>query len=329
MKTEYLQFTDDDLELAARLINDGQLVAFPTETVYGLGANALDEKAVESIFVAKGRPQDNPLIVHVANTSDIEKVAVLNDDAQKIIENLMPSSLTIVLKKLPIVPNCVTAGLDTVAVRMPKLQSARMFIEKCGVPIAAPSANTSTRPSPTNWQTVRDDLDGKISAVLCGEQCEVGIESTVLDLTGDTPLILRPGVVTANQIGKVLNKKVKVLSDTNAKVNSPGVRYKHYAPSCEVILNLDGDREKIEAHYKKQIELGKNPILLVSDIDQWKDHCVYSLGKTDVAVANRLYDALRFAEKRNDYIIIVFDRSGELADSILNRLTKASGGNIL
>ncbi|MEG2015194.1 MAG: L-threonylcarbamoyladenylate synthase, partial [Clostridia bacterium] len=213
METKLLDFTTENLALAGQIIKDGGLVAFPTETVYGLGANALDEEAVKSIFIAKGRPSDNPLIVHIANKEDIYKVArTVSKDAQKIIDDVMPNSITIVLPKKDTVPDIVTAGMDTVGIRMPKSLEARLFITACNTPIAAPSANTSSRPSPTNYSDVYEDMSGKISAILMGEPCQVGIESTVLDLTGDEPLILRPGIITASYLSNVLGKTVKVLT---------------------------------------------------------------------------------------------------------------------
>ena len=231
MITQYLQPTTEGFTRAGELIRQGQLVAFPTETVYGLGANAFDVKAVRSTFAAKGRPSDNPLIVHVYCKEQIYQVARrVTPDAEKIIDSLMPASITIVLPKRDVIDDCITAGLDTVAIRMPKSAEARAFLEACNVPVTAPSANASGRPSPTTWQRVKDDMDGKIAAVLCGQPCEVGIESTVLDLSSDIPLVLRPGVVTPQQIEQILGKPVTVVTDPKAKVNSPGVRYKHTRP---------------------------------------------------------------------------------------------------
>ncbi len=172
METKFLRFNQEDLSLAGELIRKGELVAFPTETVYGLGSNALDENAVRSTYVAKGRPSDNPLIVHVWDKAQICEIAkYVTPDAEKIIDCLMPESITIVLPKKDIIPDCVTAALPTVAIRMPKSREAREFLRYCNVPVAAPSANTSSRPSPTTWQAVKEDMDGKISAILCGSAC--------------------------------------------------------------------------------------------------------------------------------------------------------------
>ena len=311
-------------------MRNGQLVAFPTETVYGLGANAFDENAVKSVFVAKGRPSDNPLIVHVANKGQISSVCKpLSPLAEDIVDAFMPGSLTVVLPKLDVVPSVVTAGLDTVAVRMPVSQEARDFISACGVPVAAPSANTSTRPSPTTWQAVAEDMDGKIAAILKGSPCAVGIESTVLDLTGNVPRILRPGIVTPSQIKERTGVFVTVVTNPKEKVNSPGVKYKHYAPRCPMVLNLDGDVDKLTDFYDQLKRQGKNPVLLVQRPSLFPDCAVYPLGETDEEVARNAFAALRACEKNYDYIIASFCGTSEVAFSVLNRLTKSAGQNIL
>lgn len=331
MQTQLLQFDKQQLIKAGKIIQQGGLVAFPTETVYGLGANALNYNAVASTYVAKGRPSDNPLIVHVWCKEQIFEVASrVSDMAQKVIEELMPNSLTIVLpKKQGVVADNVTAGLDTVAIRMPLSTQARQFLEYCQVPVSAPSANTSTRPSPTSWQAVYEDMNGRIDAIMCGEQCDVGIESTVLDLTTDTPRILRPGIVTPEQIESVLGTEVVVVTNPKEKVNSPGVRYKHYAPSCEMVLNLDGDKQKLCDFYDEQTSLGKKAVLLVGDTTQYGNRNCYPLGSTDREVAHNLFDALRTCEKQYDIIIASYTGSGQVADSILNRMTKSCGGRLL
>ena len=330
METHLLQFNQQDLHLAGQYIQQGKLVAFPTETVYGLGANALDKDAVQGIFAAKGRPSDNPLIVHVANTSQISQVAYCDgEDVQKIINAFMPGSLTVVLPKRDVVSTVVTAGLDTVAVRMPNSKQALDFLSYCQVPVAAPSANTSTRPSPTNWQTVAEDLNGKVDAILCGDDCAVGIESTVLDMTQPIPTVLRPGYVTPSQIAKVLGKPVKVVTNPKEKVNSPGVKYKHYAPSCEMVLNTDGDVEKIIAFYDAEAAKGKKVVILAQQTEAFGNRNVMPLGQTDQQVAQGLFANLRKCEKDFDLIIASYTSNTELADSILNRLTKSAGQKIL
>ena len=330
IQTKLLNFTDEHLALAGELIRQGQLVAFPTETVYGLGANALDEGAVLSTFTAKGRPNDNPLIVHIYDKKQIWDIArEVSDDAQKIIEQIMPASITIVLPKKTTISNAITAGLDTVAIRMPKSLEARKFLAACQVPVTAPSANTSSRPSPTTWQRVEEDMQGKISAILCGEPCQVGIESTVLDLSHDEPLILRPGVVTPEQISQVLGKSVRVLTNPTEKVNSPGVKYKHYAPKVPMALDLTGNVDKLCAHYDTLVSQGHNPVLLVEDVTAFGNRNVHPIGSTDEQVAQNLFENLRILEKSYTHIIASYTSTTSFAKSILNRLTRSASNNII
>ena len=330
MQTKLLNFTDEHLALAGQLIRQGQLVAFPTETVYGLGANAFDEDAVKSTFVAKGRPSDNPLIVHIYDKSQVYEIAsVVSEDAQKIIDQIMPDSITIVLPKKANISHAITAGLDTVAIRMPKSAEARKFLEACQVPVTAPSANTSSRPSPTTWQRVAEDMDGKISAILCGAPCQVGIESTVLDLTHDEPLILRPGIVTPEQIEAVLGKPVRVLTNPKEKVNSPGVKYKHYAPKVPMALDLSGDTTKLCNYYDNLVAQGLNPVLLVEDVSAFGTRNVHPIGTTDEQVAQNLFENLRILEQSYNYIIASYTSKTSFAESILNRLTRSASNNII
>ena len=330
MQTKLLNFTDEHLQLAGELIRQGKLVAFPTETVYGLGANAFDEQAVLSTFTAKGRPSDNPLIVHIYDKSQVWQIArEVSADAQKIIDQIMPASITIVLPKRANVSDAITAGLDTVAIRMPKSAEARRFLEACQVPVTAPSANTSSRPSPTTWQRVAEDMDGKISAILCGEPCQVGIESTVLDLTHNEPLILRPGVVTPEQIESVLGKPVRVLTNPKEKVNSPGVKYKHYAPKVPMALDLSGDTAKLCNYYDTLVKQGLNPVLLVEDVSAFGTRNVHPIGTTDEQVAQNLFENLRILEQSYNYIIASYTSKTSFATSILNRLTRSASNNII
>ena len=330
MQTKLLNFTDEHLQLAGELIRQGKLVAFPTETVYGLGANAFDEQAVLSTFTAKGRPSDNPLIVHIYDKSQVWQIArEVSADAQKIIDQIMPASITIVLPKRANISDAITAGLDTVAIRMPKSAEARRFLEACQVPVTAPSANTSSRPSPTTWQRVAEDMDGKISAILCGEPCQVGIESTVLDLTHDEPLILRPGVVTPEQIESVLGKPVRVLTNPKEKVNSPGVKYKHYAPKVPMALDLSGDTAKLCSYYDSLVKQGLNPVLLVEDVSAFGTRNVHPIGTTDEQVAQNLFENLRILEQSYNYIIASYTSKTSFATSILNRLTRSASNNII
>ena len=330
MKTDLLQFNEKDLATAGQYIRQGKLVAFPTETVYGLGANAFDEQAVKSTYVAKGRPSDNPLIVHIWNKEQIYEVAkTVSPDAEKIIDQLMPASLTIVLPKRETISDAITAGLKTVAIRMPKSVEARQFLRYAGVPVTAPSANVSGRPSPTNWQRVYDDMNGRISAILCGEPCQVGIESTVLDLSGVEPLILRPGVVTAEAIEAVIHKKVEILTDPKSKVNSPGVRYKHYAPKVDMALDVSGDVSKLSRYYDGLVASGRHPVLLVEAPEQFGERNAVCIGRTDDEVARNLFENLRLLETKFDYIIASYTSSTPFAKSIMNRLVRSAGNNLI
>ena len=222
----------------------GEVVAFPTETVYGLGANALNAEAVAKIFAAKGRPQDNPLIVHIARKEDIAALTTgLNANARKIMEHFMPGPLTIIVPKAEIIPDVTSAGLDTVGVRFPINKYAQEFIKACGCPIAAPSANISGRPSPTNAQDVLEDMQGKVAGILDGGSCGVGLESTVVDTTSPVPTICRPGGVTYEMLTEVLGAveiDPALLGDKDFKPIAPGMKYRHYAPKEPVYL-LEGE----------------------------------------------------------------------------------------
>ena len=254
MKTKLLSVTSEqDMAEAAKIIAEGGLVAFPTETVYGLGADALNARAVGSVYDAKGRPSDNPMIVHVCHADDLEriydfdKLPERNQEQIRILtQRFWPGPLTIIGPRAACVPDRTTGGLETVAVRMPDSQVALDLIEQSGCPIAAPSANISGRPSPTRAKDVVTDMDGRIEAIFMGEDCQVGIESTVLDMTGDTPTILRPGILTADDISDALGVPVaydKALSQkpggTDFKPKAPGMKYKHYAPKADMVI-LEG-----------------------------------------------------------------------------------------
>ena len=239
MKTRY--FSTQELDSAGQLLQAAELVAFPTETVYGLGANALSETAVKKIFVAKGRPLDNPLIVHIADFVQVSKVArEVPTVANLLMRRFWPGPLTIVLPKQPEVSEQVCAGLDTVAVRLPNHSIAIQLIRHAGFPLAAPSANRSGRPSATTWQAVAEDLDGRIAGLVCGESTQFGLESTVVDATANPPRILRPGGVSLEQLQDVCSKIVPytrgATNPDESSVNSPGLKYRHYQPRAKVIV---------------------------------------------------------------------------------------------
>ena len=254
MKTEHILITDpiqqnEAIARAADRIRAGELVVFPTETVYGLGANAINEDAVRSIYTAKGRPSDNPLIIHIATPEDAERYAVTNKTYYKLAAQFMPGPLTVILPKRDTVPTAVTGGLDTVAVRCPSHPVARALIEASGVGIAAPSANLSGRPSPTKAAHAKEDLDGRVSMILDGGECEVGLESTIVALDGDIGTLLRPGAITYDALCcvcrevKVAPAVVERLAE-NERPLSPGMKYRHYAPRAALTL-LEGEEDAV------------------------------------------------------------------------------------
>lgn len=231
-----------DHHTAAELIRSGGVVAFPTETVYGLGADVFNEDAVAKIFEAKRRPADNPLIAHVADVGQVGRLAVeVPQFAHALIEKFFPGPLTLVLKKRDEVPSIVTAGLDSVGVRMPRHELAREFIRACGTPVVAPSANLSGRPSPTTWQAVYEDLNGRIDCILQGEATEIGLESTVVDCTGERPVILRQGSVSLEDLQAVVPEATRTGAGSDDERKSPGLRHKHYSPraSVKIVESVD------------------------------------------------------------------------------------------
>ncbi len=239
-----------DVQEAAALIHQGELVAFPTETVYGLGADAFNPKAVQKIFKAKGRPLDNPLIVHIARFDQLERlVRDIPETAQRFMERFFPGPLTLVLPRHPDVPDAVTAGLPTVGVRMPRHPVAQAFLEACDTPVAAPSANRSGRPSPTRWEAVYADLNGRIACILQGDRSDMGLESTVVDCTGSEPVVLRAGAVSLEALREVAPETRLVGDEASLKARSPGTRYRHYAPQARVVLVDHPDEAVPDPHH--------------------------------------------------------------------------------
>ncbi|SDJ88312.1 L-threonylcarbamoyladenylate synthase [Natronincola ferrireducens] len=329
------------LEGLAEILRRGGTVAFPTETVYGLGANALDIEAVKKIFQAKGRPSDNPLIVHVARIEDIQPlVKDIPLQARRVMERFWPGPLTIVLEKTEGVPLAITGGLDTVAIRIPAHPIAQRLIQMAGVPVAAPSANLSGKPSPTRGEHVVKDLRGKVDAIIMGGSCDVGVESTVLDVTGEVPTILRPGGITKEMLLEVL-ERVEVdpglKGEEDIIPKSPGMKYTHYAPEAEVYI-LKGQEEKV--HHKIQ-ELvsrykaeGKRVgiICFDEDHDEYRGEIVKSMGSRGElkTVAANLFKVLReFDETEVDIILAEAVEEIDLGEAIMNRLTKAAGYKII
>ena len=315
----------EGLDDAVSLIKNGELVVFPTETVYGLGANAYNSAAVKKIFEAKGRPQDNPLIVHISRVEEVREIARdIPEVFYTLAERFMPGALTVVLPRSEHIPDIVTAGGDTVAVRMPDNAFARELIAR-SFPLAAPSANRSKHISPTSAKHVYDDLKGKVSLILDGGECGVGIESTVLDLTSGSPVILRPGAVTAEMLAPYLG-----VAPGSGKVigtaKSPGMKYEHYAPTAEAYAALSA--ESAAAFYDRCAAEGRRPVLLFRDIhaDVLGERERISLGVSVEDFMHSVYSALRAAEKDHD-VIVVETLTGEgRAASVMNRVMKAVGG---
>src|SRR5690625_1391922 len=313
---------------AAALLAKGEIVAIPTETVYGLGANARDEAAVDKIFKAKGRPNDNPLIVHVASKEQLfSLVRSFPTYVTKLIDSFSPGPITYVLESSGKVASNVTAGLSTVGLRIPNNEIALMLLEQTNLPIAAPSANISGKPSPTTAQHVLEDLDGKIAAVLDGGTAEVGVESTVVDCTKETPVILRPGKITAEEIKQVAGDVSIYQVDTTRteKPKSPGLKYKHYAP--EIPLVLVKDRSKlyhvIEQERNKGARVGV--LITMTDASTIKADKIIKLGEKEEEIASKLYDALRsFKQKEVDIVVCEALTTNGVGKAVMDRLERAS-----
>ncbi len=324
---------------AANIIRKGGLVAFPTETVYGLGADGLNGEACKNIYKAKGRPSDNPLILHISSYSQLERiVADVPEKAKILMNSFWPGPLTIIFKKLPCVPDSVTGGLDTVAVRFPSNELANRLIAAADTPIAAPSANISGKPSPTKASHVIDDLSGRVDMIIDGGNCDVGVESTIVDVTGETPCLLRPGGITVEMLEKVLGKieidkaVTKILSE-GEKPKAPGMKYKHYSPNADVVLVRGRDEDvvkKINAlileDTKKGLKVGV--MAKAETAELYKNAYVYDLGseKQLKKIAANLFDALRDFDDKN--VNIVYSEVFEAAEeglAVMNRLNKAAG----
>lgn len=340
MKTLIIDKTDEKAMAAAgEIIKKGGIVAFPTETVYGLGANAYDEAAIRKIYAAKGRPSDNPLIVHLASVEDVDKVArEMPENAKRLIERFAPGPFTLILKKQPSIPDIVTAGLDTVGVRIPKNDTARAFIKAAGVPIAAPSANISGKPSPTRAEHVIADLDGKAEAIICGESADIGVESTIIDVTGEIPVILRPGGITKEDIiavcgaAEVSKNVLTDLMETETP-KCPGMKYKHYSPDAELTVVEGGKSntaKKIKELVAKDRENGiKTGVLMASRNDFDNDLYIFE-GNNNGEFAAVLFSALREFDKNGiekAYVQMCMKDEMELA--VKNRIYKSAGHKII
>lgn len=299
MQTKILTPDEKDIQIAGKILAGGGLVAFPTETVYGLGADALNDEAVKNIYAAKGRPSDNPLIVHIAEKDDIKPlVKEVTPKAKALMDAFFPGPLTIILPKSDKIGKTVSGGLDTVAVRMPINETAHALIKASGCPIAAPSANTSGLPSPTRAKYVIDDMMGKIDAIIDGGDCEYGVESTVITLATEVPTLLRPGAITKEMLESVIGEVyvapavLEGMKD-NEVAASPGMKYKHYAPKAKVVI-VKGDKEK----YEKFVNSRKNAYALCFDGDNIAiPKVTYGRENDDLSQARELFDALRHLDE--------------------------------
>jgi len=349
METIILEISGNDKQdeaiynKAARILKSGGLVAFPTETVYGLGANALDPEASRKVYEAKGRPSDNPLIVHIADVSALYNLSVdVNEMALKLADEFWPGPLTMILKKKNIVPNEITGGLGTVAIRMPSHQTARLLIEKSGLYIAAPSANTSGHPSPTKAEHVIKDLNGKIDMIIKDDTVNIGIESTIVDLTEEIPIILRPGYITKEMLEKVLGKievdmAIVEGNSTSAAPKAPGMKYKHYAPQADLTI-VEGDQTavilKINRIAREKISDGYKIGIMSTDesFSMYEQGDVKSVGtrSDEATVAKHLYEVLReFDELGVDFIYSEGFSRKNVGQAVMNRLIKAAGHTII
>lgn len=330
------------IEEAGTIIRNGGTVAFPTETVYGLGANALDEEAVKKIFIAKGRPQDNPLIVHVCSKDISELVKEVPEIAQRMIDKFWPGPLTIILEKNDIIPNMTSANLNTVGIRMPSSEIALKLIELSKRPIAAPSANISGKPSPTEVERCVEDLSGKVNYIIGGESSDIGVESTIIDCTVNPPLVLRPGGITLEMLKEIdsnieIDSALKSKPTENFKPKAPGMKYRHYAPKAHLKI-IKGKNEKtieiINEILENYIEKGNDVAILTTDenLNKFNKGKIISLGSENnlSEIAKNLFETLRKCDDLGVQHILCqgFEEKG-VGLAIMNRLNKAAGYDIL
>ncbi len=327
----------EELKKHAKLLKEGKTVIFPTETVYGLGANALDEKAVSKIYEAKGRPSDNPLIVHINNITKVYDLAEnISDKAKLVMEKFWPGPLTVILKKKSIVPNKTTGGLESVAIRVPSNKIALKLLELCDTPISAPSANISGRPSPTKGSHVIEEMNKRVNGIVVGGKSDFGLESTVIDFTGKVPIILRPGVISKEDLEKVIGKieidKSLLIKKDTVKPKSPGMKYTHYSPSADVFIvsgnNIfENVNNLIKENQKRNLKSG---VICKSENKNLYTGEVIELGDTPLDIGSNLFDALIEMDKRNVDIIYAEEFGYEgVYQAIMNRLLKASGYKVL
>ena len=315
----------DELYIAKEAFDNGELVIFPTETVYGIGANALDEKTVDKIFKAKGRPNNNPLIVHLKNKDEIAKYAYINNEIEKIlIDTFMPGPFTLILQKKKIIPDNVTCGMETVGIRIPIDSTAHNLLDILDYPIAAPSANLSSKPSGTRVEDIYDEFNGKVSIIIDDGQSRIGLESTVCKVIDGIPTILRPGFITKEDIEGIIgrcNVSEYVLKEAHGNVESPGMLYKHYSPNTKCILC---DKEKID-----EVKKVYDKVIIIGNIET-NCYKFYNYGNDLVSIAHNIFKLLREADKDKADVILIqsVDYTG-LGLAIMNRLIRTCEYNYI
>ncbi len=342
MKSKYadLKLNEDinKIKEAAECIKEGKIVLFPTETVYGIGANALDENAVNKIFIAKGRASDNPLIVHISNLEMLNNlVQGVGEIEQKLINNFWPGPLTIIFNRKDCIPNNVTAKLNTVGIRMPSNKIAKKLIELAGLPIAAPSANISGKPSGTKIEDIIDELDGKVDYILDDGMVDIGVESTVVRVVGEKVHILRPGKITVQDIENlglqvVVEKQVMEECRPNEKVMSPGMKYRHYAPNSKCLLVYSKTEKKLIDEINKQIQNTKNVLVLARTrhLDKYNTTNKLDMGDSLEDISKNIFTLLRKVDSYNaDLVIIEGVKREGLGLAIMNRLIRACEHNYI
>jgi len=348
MKTEICRIDPANIDMdliikAGECIKQGGIVAFPTETVYGLGGDAFNKESSKKIYSAKGRPSDNPLIIHIADLADLKRIAInVSDDAIRLIDHFWPGPLTLIFEKTKEVPTETTGGLNTVAVRFPSDLVAQKFIKSSGGFVAAPSANISGKPSPTCGKYVVQDMDSRIDMILYGDDSNIGLESTIVDMTVDPPMILRPGFITKDDLLSVIDNisiDSTILSEADGvSPKAPGMKYRHYAPQGQVLIVSGADSEAVVSYINNSllVDHKKNKKTGVIATDQTKDKynadVVYSAGNINdkEQIAHRLFSILRAFDDENVEVIYSESFSDEgLGTAVMNRLLKAAGHNII
>lgn len=341
MNTEIFDFTvkinEAELERAGEIIRRGGLAAFPTETVYGLGASALDGAAAERIYAAKGRPSDNPLIVHICAAEQLSEIAEdISEMAKRLIDAFMPGPFTVILKKKPCIPDTVTAGLKTVAVRFPENYIARELIRSAGVPIAAPSANLSGKPSPTEAKHVINDMNGRVDCIIDGGSCEVGVESTIVNAAGDVPVLLRPGGITLEMLKAVtpnieVDEHILKSVAENEQPQCPGMKYKHYAPDAEVTV-VEGSKEAVHKEICRLLKENGDTVngVLTMYGSDYDNAVMINAGETNREYAANLFSALRkFDELKVEKVFAEFYEDDGYGLAVKNRLYKAAAQRVI